>query len=149
MGGDFQPYIQLITGGADMRAMDQMYGVPGTGYFRYPDPARGHFMQQAAQTAFPAGVIRNLRVRFRLDRKPEQGKVTIEIHSTSLTDGKTGTGLLVQIDMTGQDQLIFSGEKLGYDVQVAENDAISIKADNSLVGPTLIGFTYSFEFELA
>lgn len=135
---------QILTGGGQIGPRDQMHGVPGTMLFRNPDPLRPYFMQHGARVSMPAGIIRNLRFSVFLDGPPSEGFIGLEVHSTGVGSPNpgTGTGLHIKIYDTG------TLSKTDLDVTVEENDQISMKVGSHFVGPSLIAFTYSFEFEM-
>lgn len=136
---------QIITGGGQMMPNGQMHGAPGTSLFRSPNQERSRFMQKSAFVPFPRGVIRNLKLLIHPDFKPTSGKFTAEIHRADQNGdgigGTTGTGLLVAMKQGG------SHENRAVEIQIEDNHRISLKVDNSFSGPSIIAFTYSFEFE--
>ncbi|MEO9460757.1 MAG: hypothetical protein ABJE63_04600 [Lentilitoribacter sp.] len=136
---------QIISGGGQMAPKGQMHGVPGTALFRSPDLERPHYMQHSALVPFPKGTIRNFKLLVNPDFNPTSGKFTAEIHRTDENGngfgGTTGTGLLVATKQAG------SFENRIVEIDICDNYRVSIKVDNDFVGPSIIAFTYSFEFE--
>lgn len=115
--------------------------MPGTGVFLSDDSVRPNHGREIAAVRFPVGVIRNLKVTTLLSTEATEGFITVTIHAKR--KGATSSGKPVSIRVT--DSRDADSGKIEF--EVLENDRIYLKVDNNFVGPNIIGFNYSFEFE--
>lgn len=122
-----------------------MYAAPGASIFLQNDFVRPNFVPEGVRIRFPAGRITRFQAAAFIDPPASSGSLNLRIHKTAKPLGmdaaeSSDTPLAVTFKEIGEgsfkDPLI-----------VDENDRISLKAQNDLIGPYRIALNYSFLFE--
>jgi hypothetical protein len=146
MGGDTEGWgtksKQLIVGAGQISpSVEKVFAPPGTSLFFTDNSILDEHGRIIAAVRFPRGIIKNLKVTVLLNRAPCEGFITIAVHAKRDGLGSSATGIHVRLLDSGDAD---TGDR---EYQLEDDDRVYIKVDTNFVGPDIIGFNYSFEFD--